>query len=70
MTETAIITSQKDSLEITIRKVLIHNDHVNKNQFHALSANEDNQNNNEELQRYHQKYYIVATTRTAHVKKT
>ena len=49
MIKIVITTSQKDSLKITLRKVVTLNDCIKNNQFHALSLGEDNQNDNEEL---------------------
>ena len=49
MIKIVITTSQKDSLKITLRKVVTLNDCIKNNQFHAFSLGEDNQNDNEEL---------------------
>ena len=60
MMEMTIANSQKHSLEITIRKILTHNDHINNSGFHAFPVNEDNQNDNEE------QHLSETTTKTPH----
>ena len=49
MIKIVITTPQKDSLKTTLKKVVTLNDCIKNNRFHALSLDEDNQNDNEEL---------------------